>query len=168
MTEPTIGEMDSLIAAIKDRVTTLLAGATYDNPAGGEPVPARIYFGAIPAKRTRDDQGQDFPFVVIRPLGGTGGREAEQVNIRLICGAYTAADDADPGAPPEEVGALVAQDLAWRLIQIKRRRGGFKPWQLTLPVEWKAGDGDDGNQPHPYYLINIDLVFKAPPQADIQ
>lgn len=155
--------MNILLAAIKARVTTLLTGVVYDDPVGGQS-PVAIHLGALPAKRSETDQGQDFPFVVIRPLGGSGDRAEQLTTVRLICGIYSGTDEI-------ETGVFQVHDLAERLLAIQSERG-FKPYRLILPVTWKFGDesdpGNQGNQPHPFYFLTIDLSFKSASLADLK
>lgn len=155
--------MNGLLAAIKARLLVLLAGVSYDDPVGGQSPPA-IWFGSLPPKRSETEQGQDFPFVVIRPLAGSADRSEQLSTIRLICGIYSGEDDI-------ETGVDQVHDLAERLLAIQRERG-FAPYRLNLPVTWKFGDetdpGNPGNQPHPFYFLTIDLSFKTGPLADLK
>lgn len=149
--------MNDLTAQLKTRILALLTGVEYDDAAGGKISPS-VHLGALPPKRSGTTPEQDFPFVVIRALLGKDNRQERTITVRLICGSYSDSDI--------EAGVWQSQDLANRLLALQKERG-FAPYRLDLPVEWRSGDGEEGNQPHPYYFIKIDLRFKAPPLADI-
>ena len=150
--------MNDLLDQIKTRVEELLAPAKYDDPFG-YPTPPTVHIGALPPKRSEDPSARDFPFVLIRPAHGQDDRSQRLLMVRLVCGVYADEDIAS--------GVSQVHDLAARLLAVQSNRN-FTPYRLDLPVAWRSGDGEDFAQPHPYYLVTIDLRFKAPPLADIK
>lgn len=123
----------------------------------------RVYIGALPNKRRSkpgaEDPGEDFPFIVVRPISGQDGESEgarfRQADMMILCGVYV---DGDESAGCQEVEAMVARV---RRVLLERWQFG-KGWTLQPPVSWTFGDGEDHQHPHPYYMAQARASFRAP------
>lgn len=160
-----------LLRELKAAIEAAFSGTVYREPQqrAGTPEtysPPRVYIGALPPKRQAPGQGEDAPFVVIRPRAGeiteSNGVRAESVTVALLAVVYTAGGEAD-GA--EEIDSLLAR---LRLLLCERRLWAGR-WEREFPLRWEAGSPlpqDENQQPHPYAQGKIDVTFSAPAADD--
>lgn len=146
--------MIDLLNEIKTRVETLLAPEVFDDPASGQSVPM-VKLGGLDPKRSGDQNAEDFPFVVIRPLAGSGSMREEATTVQLIAGLWT---------PDDVLAGFTAIDRMLELLLILQQERNYTPYKLALPISWQLGD-KDSQHPHPYYYLTVDIPFKRAPQA---
>jgi len=153
--------MIELLDKLELRVAAAVAGLAFDDPANpGETRPPRVVRGGLPPKRGGGTaQGEDFPFVIVRPAGGAGSRKDTRPAFRLIGGVYTA------GAISDGLDAI--DQLLEALLGLWDQRA-FTPYRLTDDVAWSFGDDRDHVQPHPYYYLTMDMTFVGAPRAGVK
>lgn len=140
--------MIELLTEIQEKLVAILAGQEFSNPAGGVSVPD-VKIGDLNPKRSGSQNDEDFPFVVIRPMGGSKDPREGRCTVQIIGGIWTASDVLD--------GFTSIDRMTELLLTITENRG-FPPYRLSLPVPWQLGD-KEGEQPHPYYFVAISLSF---------
>lgn len=140
--------MNALLALIRTRVESTIAGLEYPSP-DGLPVSPAVYVGAKPILKGTEENS--VPFVLIRPLSGINEASVRTLNVSLMFAVYTDAD--------VESGVFYINELAGQLLTMQADRS-FAPYVLMLPIKWQTGDAD-AQQPHPYYYTTIHLTFKA-------
>jgi hypothetical protein len=158
---------------VQTRLAGLLAGQSFDDPDGGVRA-LRTFVLGLPAKRETAAQGQDYPFAVIRLLGGDETLLDGKLRVRIIGGLWVnpaAGEDLDgdgtvEGAADGDDGRLArAERDVGRLLTAIRALGAdgnYSPYSLEA-MKWWLGD-EDGQQPEPdLYYITADLVFTQEP-----
>jgi len=150
--------MTGLLDTIETRVLAAVAGLAFDDPANpGATVTPRIVRGGLPPKRSGGPvQGEDFPFVIVRPMRGAGNLKALRPAYRLVGGIYTA------GAIDD---GIIAVDRLFEVLSGLWSDRAFTPYRLADEMTWFFGDEKDGVQPHPYYYVTFDMQFIGAPRA---
>lgn len=155
-----------LLKSLKGFVNAAFAHTVFREP--GEAVSyvnPRVYIGALPPKRHREDQNQDYPFIVLRPATGEDGDDGSEITIKIICGIQTKED-----AAPIEAGVNDIQNMLDRCRRILlKNRILDKKYRLNLPLTWSNGDDTDKdhNQPHPYYVGVITTRWQMPAVVEL-
>jgi len=129
--------------------------------------PPAVHLQALPTKRgqARTSESQDFkeefPFLILRCVSGEDG-EADgfhalgaTLDVRIICGVFTAGEYADGAMDLEAVLARVRRLLMRNRLLLSR-------YERQLPVKWSVGEGEDHGQPHPYHGGVLRVGFQAP------
>lgn len=159
-----------LLEEIEKHLQAAFSGYLGLSPVDNLLVPAHFSLGFLPPKRSErgqpvDTQGQDFPFVVIRPMAAednaqdAAARPEEQV--RIICGAYV-----DPKTMTIRDGVLEIVRMVTKTRQALLSIPNYvlaDRYELQLPVKTAFGIDSDGNQPHPYYYGEITTGWYTPP-----
>lgn len=155
--------------ALQAYLVSVFSGSWSPSPPSGTMVQPRIVIGALPPKRHSQEQGEDFPFLVVRAVDGEDddGDKKPEVTIDIIAGAWV---------PPEsdaETGTLESHRMGDKVRVALRKVGDGtglldSRYELQYPIKWKAGvrdsDGSEaGAQPHPYYYITIKTRWLLPP-----
>lgn len=154
--------------AIKAFLAGVFTGFRQPSPPAGEIVSPQILIGALPPKRKAAEQGEDYPFVVVRAVEGEDPEEEKpEVEVHLICGTWV---------PPEsdaETGALACHLMGDKIRAALHHVGDSTGilddrYELQYPVKWRTGvregEGSEaGSQPHPYYYITVITRWKLPP-----
>lgn len=155
-----------LLQSLKESLSSLLSDSMFRNPAVEDEteengfIEPRIYLGALPPKRHHGQDNEDFPFIVIRTVSGEDGSERCALTTQIICGIYTAGDEAG--------GANDIQNLLDRIrLHLLETRIFAGRFELQLPLSWSLG-GEENNQPHPYYGGQITANWQAPPQPRLE
>jgi len=157
--------------ALKNFLVTVFTGSFSLSPPNGEMTEPRIVIGALPPKRRNPEQGEDFPFLVVRAVEGADEKEEKpEVDIDIIIGAWV--------KPEAEIEAGVIEvhkmgDKARVAIRNVGNGSGLldNRYELQYPVKWKTGvrdsDGSEsGGQPHPYYYLTIKTRWLLPPVSN--
>ena len=117
-----------------------------------------VVVGQLPPKRQGEDQGEDFPYIIIRLARGKNdekdGVRSEDATVRIFCGIATA------GNPTDGVMEItVMMRAVKRLIATRKFWAGHR-WERTFPVAYECGVREaDNAQPHPYGTAYIDATF---------
>ncbi len=136
-----------LVTALARHLRTELHAFLLDDARGGEAA-VSVHEGWLPAKHGEDNG--DFPFVVVRPVEGSIGREGSQTTVELICGVYDM----------ESTGWKTAVNVARRAMNallllpsgmLERR------WMLAMPLEWKVAE----EQPYPAWMVSVTTAWTA-------
>jgi hypothetical protein len=150
-----------LLTALKELLEQAFSEVVYRDPAEKDDslttsyTQPRIFIGALPPKRATAAQKEDFPFVVVRAVSGTVPEDGSTIEVRLICGIYSA------GEP--EYGVNDIQNMVDRILRVlAANRLLDRRFALELPITWAAGDDNEANQPHPYYVSIIKTNWTAP------
>lgn len=148
-----------LLREMQANLQTLFAGTAYRNPAvedesaEGAFIQPRIYIGALPPKRSRGRDNEDFPFLIVRATQGEDQNEYSELNVEVIAGVYTTQD--------EEAGVNEIQNIIDRVrIHLLQHPLLASRFELQMPMNWSAGTDEDRNQPHPYYVGNISTTWR--------
>lgn len=153
-----------LLRELKDAITEHLAEMPLRDPAvedettDGAFRSPRVFLGGLPPKRKQGQDNHDFPFVVIRSVGGEDQQDRASIDIQIVCGIYT--------AEGEEGGVNDLQNLIDKvraLILSRRVFGGA--FEAELPLSWTTGTDEERNQPHPYYIGQLTPRFVAAHQV---
>lgn len=128
--------------------------------------PVQVCIASLPPKRKDAEQGEDFPYVVIRATRGTlaekSGAREENVTVRFLVGVYTGGTEADGAQDLDVMTQRIKHMLATRRLWDGGR------WERELPISWEAGLRDENNaQPHPYYGGYIEATFSAPGAVEV-
>ena len=144
----------SLESEIVVWLESLLATELFPDPTGGTSIPM-VKEGDVDPKRSGAQNDEDFPFVVVRTIGGAAGSRESSVSVELIGGIWTE-PDADDAV---QAGFDSIKRLNALLLTIAQNRGAFSA-RLSEPSPWYYGINEDkGKQPHPYYYVTISLSF---------
>lgn len=141
---------------LKTRIETLLAVEIFEDPANVSGSVPMVKIGSLDPKRSGQQNDEDFPFVIIRPRAGSSSMREIDMVIQLIAGIWTAGDI---------LAGFTAVDRMLGLLMDLQTDRTYTPYRLALPISWHLGDKNDGNQPHPYYYLTIELPFKRAPLA---
>lgn len=149
-----------LLKEIQALLKEAFAHTVYKEPDGWFVEP-RVFLGALPTKRKikGEEQGEDFPFIVVRAREGKDEDVGSSVDVELVLGIYSDQepdDQATTGAGDNDILNVV--DRCRRVLLQQRTMGRYN---LALPLTWKLGD-DDQRQPHPYYLAMVTARWEAP------
>lgn len=147
--------MIDLLDMLKERLKTIFEGSAFEEPGSENSVEPLVKTGYLDPKRAGSVNDDDFPFVLIRPLSGSGDLREETITVQLHGGIYVSGDMLS--------GFTALEDLIGRLLLLQQERT-FTPYRMALPFTWKHGE-KDGQQPHPYYFVTVNLLFKRAPQA---
>lgn len=146
--------MIDLLQNVETRLKELFAAEQFDDPSGGTSIP-QIKIGGLDAKRSGQQNTEDFPFIVILPSKGSGDRRGEDFAVDIQAGVWSVGSVLD---------GMIAVDRACELILNLQRHRIFTPYNMSLPITWQYG-GQHGQQPHPYYYVTVTVLFKRAPQA---
>ncbi len=154
--------------ALKEFLLATFAGSWAPSPPSGDMVTPRIIIGALPPKRSTAEQGEDFPFFIVRATDGEDpAEEKPEVGIDIIIGAWVPPDSA---AEEGVIEIHKMNDKARLALRNVGEGSGLleNKYELQYPIKWKAGvrdsDGSEaGGQPHPYYYITINTRWLLPP-----
>ena len=159
-----------LLLHLRDSLQELFQGSTYRDPAESDPeeeeawIKPRFFIGALPPKRKGGQTNEDFPFILVRAIGGEDSEGQTDIDVEIICGFYT--DDS------EEDGTNIIMQVVNRIRQhLLQRRLFGKKYDLQLPINWTTGTDEERNQPHPYYVGQIRATFRtfqAPQMFDVE
>jgi len=149
-----------LLREIRDLLNEIFADAALRNPAVEDEteedafISPRLYIGALPPKRKHGQTNEDFPFIVVRALSGEDGEENSDIQTQIICGIYTAEN--------EEGGANDIQNVLDKIRgNLLQRRILGNAFELQFPLSWSAGQDEERNQPHPYYVGEITANWRT-------
>lgn len=143
--------MISLLTEIQTRLETALEGELFQDPSGAADCVPMVKIGGLEPKRAGSTNDEDFPFVVVRPMGGGGSGKEENKRVQLICAVWTSGD---------VLAGLTAVD---RLLSIIKKIFGVRAYsghKLADQFTWQFGD-EEGQQPHPYYHLAVEMSFKS-------
>lgn len=154
--------------AIKEHLVAVFAGSWSPSPPSKVMALPQVLIGALPQKRHTQEQGEDFPFLVVRAVDGEDDAEKKpEVNVDIIVGTWV---------PPEseaETGVIEVHRMGDKVRIALRKIGDAgaildSRYELQYPIKWRAGvrdaDGSDGGgQPHPYYYMTIKTRWLLPP-----
>ncbi|MBW1712586.1 MAG: hypothetical protein JRJ59_05530 [Deltaproteobacteria bacterium] len=148
--------MNLLATSIKNFLAGRLQHARLKAPKTGEYAALKFFIGSLPP-RGHDDP-ENFPFVIIRPVGGQDGRdesglEESQATVSLVCGVYSE----DPEAGTTDLTLLTDRIR----LELEARQTLDDRYRLQLPLEWQVGDEEE-NQPHPQYLAKLTTRWVMP------
>lgn len=117
----------------------------------GEPRAPRIYNGYLPPKRS--GQGDDFPFVLVRPDAGETDGEETEVTISIVVGCYTEEFDG------HEICLNIMQRIRHALFTLENGILANK-YVLHTPFKWRNYE----DQPYPLWQLDIETkwVFNSP------
>lgn len=156
-----------LLREIRDAIAELTSQMALRNPAVEDEteedafLAPSLHIGALPPKRARSRENEDFPFVVVRSPSGEDQQDYAEATVEIICGIYTAEDEAG--------GSTDIHNLIDRIRgMFLQRRILAQVWELQLPLSWTTGSDEERNQPHPYYLGQITASWRAVHQAVLQ
>lgn len=142
--------MKELLEALEAEIAALLTGEQFDDPANaGEKAGVQVCIGSLPPKRSGQQNENDFPFVVIRPMAGSAGDRKTDVTVRLLAAVYTAGD---------VVAGIAAIDRLVEILQQLRKKRVRGDYTMQQHIGWQYGDGD-GRHAHPFYDAEITLGF---------
>ena len=133
-----------------DHLLKLCAAATanfrLETPDGRAFKAPAVFDGFVPRKRA--ENGDDYPFVLIRPTGGRAGDEESSIQVRIIIGC----------ASQEDNGYRYVMGVAERIriaLAALPDRMLERRFMLTMPVEWQLSD----EQPWPAWLLSMDTTW---------
>ena len=143
----------TLAALLKPHVESAVADKLYQTkPLNTPDKVAEVHLGFLPPKRETVEQGEDYPFVLIRLLGGPDSYQSRGFTILLYGGLY-AKEIAD--------GLVDIEDLADRLLSLRESRE-LDPYSAC---EGRVHYGDkQGNQPLPYFECFVEIEFTKEPR----
>lgn len=141
---------------LKTRIESLLAGEVFEDPANAAGSTPLVKIGSLDPKRSGQQNDEDFPFVIIRPRTGSSSLREMDMTLQVIAGIWTSGNVL--------AGFTTIDRMLEILLNLQADRT-YTPYRMGLPVSWYLGDKEDGNQPHPYYYLTIDMPFKRAPQA---
>ena len=133
--------MISAINEITARLKPILSGELFFDPSGGMSVP-EIVIGDIQAKRRQQNNVQDFPFVIIRPLGFGDNDRSNTMSLILVSGVGVD-DDADI------IEGLTSLDRLVKLVLRVTEPRDLGKW--SIQNNNRTEYGDKGAHRHPYY-----------------
>lgn len=145
-----------LLNQLKTRIDDLFLGELFEdptNPSGSIPM---VKIGSLDPKRSGQQNDEDFPFVIIRPRTGISAMKELNIVLQVIAGIWTSGDI---------LSGFTSIDRMLEILLNLQAPRAYTPYSMASPVSWYLGDKADGNQPHPYYYLTIDLPFKRAPQA---
>jgi hypothetical protein len=147
-----------LLRAIKKFLEDAFEKTVFRDPdsAAEKHVAPRVFIGALPPKRQNgEEQGKDFPYIVVRPKGGDDNEDNGTATVLLLLGIFT--------KEGEEGGTNDMQNLIDRirryLLQEQIIDGCYK---LEFPLSWDVGEGDNAQQPDPYYIGAVTTTWRMP------
>lgn len=114
----------------------------------GEMRQPQIVNGFLPPKRSKD--GDDFPFVIIRPSSGSTERENTDTLVDIIIGCYS--EDMDGYELCLNVLSRIRNALT--MMPNQTIDGRFR---LGFPISWKL----DETQPYPLWQIDMQTRWQS-------
>lgn len=157
--------MFDLLDHLSSRFFSIMADKLFDDP-GGAPRELRMLKLGLQPKRYRSDQGQDYPFTVLRLYGGDDKPGDSLLRVELLTGLYVNPDRDGDGDVDESDDMILAATAAMTEVVTGYRAlamdGNFSPYSLES-LNWQVGD-KEGLHPGPdYYQISAVLVFLQEP-----
>lgn len=148
--------MTDLITILLDRLAELVAGEVFADPAPlGTAVVLALHGHALPVAASTDDKLEQVPYLVARIMGMEQDSSGALVyQVRLIAELYTHDGVTEGMADLLRLRALLAPIAA-------RGPGNLAGYKVLAPVQWRLGEADSGNQPHPFYHLTADLRIAA-------
>ncbi len=152
-----------LLEAIRDLLVLETEHTLFPSPLEpGKRIRPHGFIGDLPPKRSRETQGNDFPFILIR--GGVGqdelveGLEKTTINISIVCGIWVPREDS---VDQPESGITECQNLVDRCRTILKLNDvvGLK-FKLLLPLSWHVQEQTERTLP--YYLGAMETIWDAP------
>lgn len=134
-----------LTRALLSHVRKVTQEYRYETPSGGAKAPV-VIDGFMPPKR--DDNGSDFPFVLIRPSEGKSDDEGSTATVQIIIGAFSQDYNGYTWA------MNIAQHIRHSLLSLPDRMLE-KRFRLALPLSWQLDD----EQPWPTWLITLTTTW---------
>lgn len=159
--------MFDLLDLVGDRFALIMAGKLFDDPAPlGVPQEIRVLKLGLQPKRYATDQGQDYPFVTLRLLGGDDKATASSLRVEMIAGIYVDPDrngDGKVDGADDMIGAAsAAMNTVVQGFRGLGADGNYFPYSLES-MTWQIGD-KDGLHPGPdYYQLMAVLTFIQEP-----
>ncbi len=145
-----------LMDQLKTRIEAILSGEIFEDPANALGSIPLVKIGSLDPKRSGQQNDEDFPFVIIRPRGGESSLRESDIVLQVIVGTWTSSD---------VLAGFTGIDRILEILLGLQTARTYTPYRMAMPLSWYLGDKEDGNQPHPYYYLTIDLPFKRAPQA---
>ena len=139
----TVNHLCSLLMALCAAAT---ADFRMETPDGNAMKAPAIFDGYVPRKRSAD--GEDFPFVLIRPTGGSAGDEESSIDVKIIVGCASQDDNG------YRYAINVAERIRIALVALPDRMLDRR-FMLTMPVKWDLSD----DQPWPSWLLSMDTQW---------
>jgi hypothetical protein len=138
-----------LLTELKSALENHFSGTAFRDPGREDTfIAPRFYINALPPKRKKGQDNEDFPFIVVRAPEGEDAQDHARITTQIICGIYSAEDQ--PG------GANDIQNMVDRVRgYLLANRILAKKFELQLPLSWQMGTDEERNQPHPYYVGTI-------------
>ena len=115
-----------------------------------------VFIGNLPAKRTSQEQGQDFPFVVVMLDRVTDGEEMSVANVDIVCGVFTAEDDPEAGMHD----CLNMIDRCRRILQEQNTLDDR--FVLQKPINSTISRQDEKLTPRAYYVGWLGVSYVLP------
>ena len=109
--------------------------------------PPKVFDGYLPPKRSlrgKDEENDDFPFVVVRVDDGISERGMTTATVSLIVGCYTTETDGYAHC------LEVVQRIRLALCQLENHTLN-KRFQLVFPIEWN----NVPEQPYPQWQLEM-------------
>ncbi len=155
--------MIDILPMLETRWLSILAGRTFDDPAGGTST-MRVFKMGLQPKRKTAAQGHDFPFTEISVRSGSDRPGKSTFLVDVVTGIYVNPDtDADGDIDADDTPEAVAQELLGVLASAMRELAAAPesyPGYALDSIKWQIGDGE-GNHPGPdLYVVAAVLEFQ--------
>ena len=156
-----------LLIAIKEIMEQEFEHVLFPDPlAPDKRIPPHVFIGDLPPKRSRETQGNDFPFILIRAGNARDenveGLEQSTVNVSLVCGIWAKREE---GVDVPESGVTECQNLVDHCRRVLRGNpvldGKFK---LILPLIWHVQEQEKSTIS--YYIGALDTNWDIPPLSE--
>ncbi|MCM3141305.1 hypothetical protein [Brevibacillus sp. MER 51] len=136
-----------LMRSLKSFLEEVVANVELTSPKGVLTQP-KVFLEALPQKAA-SSQEEDFPFVIIRAMGGEDQDGKASVSINLLVGTHSKDDDGF-------IDVLnIIEDVRQSLLKNRVVGGSFR---LDLPLKWKLFD----EQPYPGWIGEINTLWEIP------
>ncbi len=135
-----------------DLLLALCGAATAEfrlrTPKGDVLMAPRVFDGFVPRKRS--EEGEDFPFILVRPSGGSVEETESSIRVKILIGC-TAPDD-NGYRYVLNVFERVKNALATQPDNMLDRR-----FMLQAPLQWELSD----EQPWPAWLLSVNTSWRT-------
>lgn len=149
------GTHQALLDALRERLAQALEHLKLPTDVDGEaPRAPDIHDGYLPPKRSRGQKRGDFPYVIVRPLGGVDSAHNEaKPRVRLVIGTCSQQPDG------YRDWLAVLERLRGDLLRNPNIGGRFR---LEHPFTWDLPE----DQLEPQFIGVVELNFAMPGIAD--
>jgi hypothetical protein len=136
-----------ILKAIQKKLIDGFAGEYYREPGGIDSfISPHIFITGLPAKRSTEDQGNDFPYIIVRAGKGMDDDNESYLEVFIVCGTFSALHGA-------EVEAAVCQNMVdhCRYLLLSDRTL-IQKHPLELPLQYGVELMEEEEGIPPYYL----------------